>query len=404
MNFNEMNKYFPQLNEKIDDKKIIYLDSAATNLKLGSVIELTNTYYQKECANVHRGIHTLSEISTERYEKTRTLISSFLNSPKREQIIFTKGTTESLNLVAMSYANMVLKQDDEVLISEMEHHSNIVPWQMVCDRTGAKLKIIPINDHGEIILDEYKKLLSNKTKIVSCAYISNALGTINPIKEMIPLAHEVGAKFVVDAAQATSHVAIDVQTLGCDFLAASAHKMFGPTGVGFLYGKEDLLNEMPPLFGGGDMIDVVTFEKTTYNVIPQKFEAGTPNIAGVIGFAPAIEFLNEVGLDNIAKYEHELLEYATAKLSSIPELKIIGTAQKKSAVISFVIDGIHPHDIATLANKYSIAIRTGHHCTQPLMKRMNVPATARASFGIYNTKEDVDKLHNALTSMIELFA
>ena len=404
MNFNEMNKYFPQLNEKIDDKKIIYLDSAATNLKLGSVIELTNTYYQKECANVHRGIHTLSEISTERYEKTRTLISSFLNSPKREQIIFTKGTTESLNLVAMSYANMVLKQDDEVLISEMEHHSNIVPWQMVCDRTGAKLKIIPINDHGEIILDEYKKLLSNKTKIVSCAYISNALGTINPIKEMIPLAHEVGAKFVVDAAQATSHVAIDVQTLGCDFLAASAHKMFGPTGVGFLYGKEDLLNEMPPLFGGGDMIDVVTFEKTTYNVIPQKFEAGTPNIAGVIGFAPAIEFLNEVGLDNIAKYEHELLEYATAKLSSIPELKIIGTAQKKSAVISFVIDGIHPHDIATLANKYSIAIRTGHHCTQPLMKRMNVPATARASFGIYNTKEDVDKLHNALTSIIELFA
>jgi cysteine desulfurase/selenocysteine lyase len=403
IDFSEMASYFPQLNEKINDKKIVYLDSAATNLKLGSVIDLVTTYYKKECANVHRGIHTLSEISTSKYENTRTLVSEFLNSPKREQIIFTKGTTESLNLIALSYGESTIKAGDEIIISTMEHHSNIVPWQMLCERKGATLKVIPINDAGEIIFDEYKKLLSDKTKIVSVAYISNALGTINPIKEMIDIAHAAGAIFIIDAAQATAHLKVDVQELDCDFLATSAHKMFGPTGVGILYGKEELLNAMPPVFGGGDMIDVVTFEKTTYNVIPQKFEAGTPNIAGVIGLAPAIEFINEAGLENIAKYEHELLTYATQKLSSIPELKIIGTAKNKSAVVSFIIEDIHPHDIATLANKYAIAIRTGHHCTQPLMKRMNVPATARASFSIYNTKEDVDKLFDTLTNIINLF-
>jgi cysteine desulfurase/selenocysteine lyase len=403
INFSEMPSYFPQLNEKINDKKIVYLDSAATNLKLGSVIDLVTTYYQKECANVHRGIHTLSELSTTKYENTRTLVSEFINSPKREQIIFTKGTTEALNLVAKSYGEQNIKAGDEIIVSTMEHHSNIVPWQMLCEKTGATLKVIPINDAGEILIEEYKKLVNENTKIVSVAFISNALGTINPIKEMIDIAHSVGSIFVVDAAQASAHVKIDVQELDCDFLATSAHKMFGPTGVGILYGKEDLLKDMPPIFGGGDMIDVVTFEKTTYNVIPQKFEAGTPNIAGVIGLAPAIEFINEIGLDNIANYEHELLVYATEKLSSIPELTIIGTAKNKSAVISFVIEDIHPHDIATLANKYAIAIRTGHHCTQPLMKRMKVPATARASFSIYNTKADVDKLFDTLTNIINLF-
>ena len=398
-----MNKRFPQLNEITNGKKIVYLDSAATTLKLDTVLELVNTYYQKECANVHRGIHTLSEISTDKYEHTRTLLSEYLNSPKREQIIFTRGTTDSINLVAKSYGETFLNKDDEIIISTLEHHSNIVPWQMLCEKTGAKLKVIPINDEGELLIDEYEKLLSDKTKLVSVSYISNALGTINPIKEMIKSAHNFGAIFMIDAAQAVSHVNIDVQELDCDFLAASGHKMFGPTGVGFLYGKEELLNKMPPLFGGGDMIDVVSFEKTTYNVIPQKFEAGTPNIAGVIGLAPALEFLKETGLENIANYEHEILEYATEKLSSIPELTIIGTAKEKSAVISFVIKDMHPHDIATLLDQQGVAVRTGHHCTQPLMRRLNVPATARASFGIYNTKEDVDKLYESLIKIIEMF-
>lgn len=393
---------FPQVKEQYEGKKITYLDSAATNLKHKDVIALTDTYYGVECSNVHRGIHTLSEVSTNRYEKTRDLLHTFFNTQKREEIIFTTGTTNSINLVAKSWGEQNIKEGDEIIISYMEHHSNIVPWQMLCEKTGAILKVIPINDDGEILIDEYQKLLSHKTKLVSVVYISNALGTINPIKKMIDMAHEVGAKFLVDAAQATSHVKIDVQELDCDFLAMSAHKMFGPTGVGALYGKYNLLDQMPPIFGGGDMIDVVTFEKTTYNTLPQKLEAGTPNIAGIIAWAPAIEFIQNTTIEEISKHEDEILNYATERLSTIEGLKIIGTAKNKSAVISFVLDGIHPHDIATMADKYGIAIRTGHHCTQPLMKRMNVPATARASFGIYNTKEDVDKLYNTINKIIDL--
>jgi cysteine desulfurase/selenocysteine lyase len=401
--FNKIQKEFPQTQELYQGKEIVYLDSAATNLKLRSVIDMVNTYYGKECANVHRGIHTLSEVSTGRYENTRDVLAKFLNTRKREEIIFTKGTTESINLVARTWGDQNLKEGDEIIISHMEHHSNIVPWQMLCERTGAKLKIIPINDQGELIYEEYLKLLSKKTKLLSIVYVSNALGTINPVSKMIKDAKKNDTTVLLDAAQASAHMKIDVQELDCDFLAISAHKMFGPTGVGALYGKEEILEKMPPLFGGGDMIDTVTFEKTTYNVIPQKFEAGTPNIAGVIAWAPAIDFINETGLENIAEYEHTLLTYATEQMSSIPELTIIGTAKEKSAVVSFTIEGIHPHDIATLANKYGMAIRTGHHCTQPLMKRLNVPATARASFSIYNSKEDIDKLVIALKKIIELF-
>jgi len=394
---------FPQIKHEIGGHQILYFDSAATTLKPKSVVELTNTYYGEECANVHRGVHALSEISTDRYEKTRDILVKFLNASSRSEIIYTKGTTESLNLVAKSWGENNLKLGDEIIISHMEHHSNIVPWQMLCEKTGAVLKVIPINDLGELEIDEYKNLLSAKTKLVSCVYVSNALGTINPIKEMIELAHANDALFCVDAAQASAHLSLDVKDLDCDFLALSAHKMFGPTGVGALFGKEHILNDMPPIFGGGDMIDTVSFEKTTYNTLPQKFEAGTPNIAGVIAWAPALEYILELGLEDIAKYEHELLVYATDKLSSVPGLKIVGQAKNKAAVISFVIDEIHPHDIATLANKYHIALRTGHHCTQPLMKRMCVPATARASFSIYNNKEEIDKLYTALIKITELF-
>lgn len=403
LNHQQVQKRFPQLSNPYEGNHITYLDSAATTLKLDSVMQALETYYTKECANIHRGIHTLSEVSTSKYEKTRDLIKDFINAPKREEIIFTRGTTDSLNLVALSYGRENIKAGDDIIISTMEHHSNIVPWQMLCEQTGANLKIIPINDAGEILIEEYKKLLSKKTKLISFAYVSNSLGTINPVKEMVDLAKSYGATVVIDAAQAAAHIKIDVQALDCDFLAFSGHKMFGPTGFGVLYGKEALLNAMPPLYGGGDMIDTVTFEKTTYNTLPHKFEAGTPNIAAVIAMSPAIEFINEIGTDAISEYEDELLAYATEKLSSIKELTIIGTAKHKSAVISFVVDGLHPQDIATFLNKYHIAIRTGHHCTQPLMKRMNVPATARASFGIYNTKEDIDKLYDALTKIIEMF-
>lgn len=394
---------FPQTTAKHGDKVIAYFDSAATTLKPQCVVDTVDQYYKLETSNVHRGIHTLSEQATNKFEATRDKVQKLINANKREECIFTKGTTDSINLVANSFASF-LKAGDEILISTMEHHSNIVPWQMMCERVGATLKVIPITDEGEIILDEYKKLLSDKTKLVSVVYISNALGTINPVKEMTTMAHEVGAKIMIDAAQAIAHEKVNVQDIDCDFLAFSGHKMFGPTGVGVLYGKEDLLNAMPPYQGGGAMIDKVTFEKTTYNVIPEKFEAGTPNIAGVIGMGAAIDYINSIGLDEIKAYEHELLEYATTKIKEVNGLKIIGEAKNKASVISFVIKDMHPHDIATLANKYGIALRTGHHCAQPLMERMCVPATARASIAIYNTKEDVDKLVRSLKKMVELFS
>ncbi|MEX0798695.1 MAG: cysteine desulfurase [Bacteriovoracaceae bacterium] len=397
-------KDFCQCQTPYEGNVITYLDSAATTLKPKVVVDAVSRFYLSECANVHRGIHTLSEVSTNRFEATRDKIQKLVNAKKREEIIFTKGTTESLNLLASSYAEAFLKEGDEILISTMEHHSNIVPWQMACEKTGAKLKIIPINDRGEIVMEEFEKLLSSKTKLMSVVHVSNALGTINPVKEMISMAKAAGAITVLDAAQAVAHTTVDVQALDCDFLAFSGHKMFGPTGAGVLYGKEDLLNKMPPYQGGGDMIDNVTFEKTTYNVLPHKFEAGTPNIAGVIGLGAAVDYINELGLKNIQAYEAELLNYATEKISEVPGLTIVGTAEKKASVISFVIKDLHPHDIATLANKYHLALRTGHHCAQPLMARLNVPATARASFSVYNTKKDVDKLVAALNKIVELFS
>ncbi len=404
INREEIKRDFPQISELYDGKPIVYLDSAATNLKHIDVIKSNNNYYSKETANIHRGIHTLSEIGTEKYEHTRTLLKELINASSNKEIIYTKGTTDSINLVAKSWGENNLGPGDEVLISHMEHHSNIVPWQMVCEKTGAKLKIIPIDDNGDILFDEYLKLLNERTKIVSVVYISNSLGTVNPIDKMIGEARKVNALFLVDAAQAISHKVIDVQTMNCDFLCFSAHKMFGPTGIGALYGKESLLESMPPIFGGGDMIDKVTFEKTTYNTLPYKFEAGTPNISAGISWAPALEYIKKVGIENIASHESELLTYATNELKKVEGLKIIGTAKEKSAVISFTLECCHPHDIATMANKYGVALRTGHHCTQPVMERMNVPATARASFGIYNDKADVDKLVDTLNKIVDLFS
>ena len=360
-------------------------------------------YYRLETANVHRGLYWLSENATTKFEATRDKITTLINSPDRKQVIFTKGTTESVNLVAQSYVRHFLNEGDEILLSQMEHHSNIVPWQLVAEEKKLKIKIIPINQQGEIILEEYQKLLTSRVKLVSVVYVSNALGTINPVKEMIQSAHKIGAKVFIDAAQAIAHLKVDVQDLDVDFLGFSGHKMFGPTGVGILYAKEELLNMMPPYQGGGDMIDVVTFEKTTYNNLPHKFEAGTPAISAVIGLGSAVDYLNQVGIETIRKIEDELLEYATKKLSSIPGFRIYGTAKKKASVISFAIEGIHPHDIATLIDKEGIAIRTGHHCTQPLMKFFDVPATCRASLSIYNNQADIDQLYAGLIKVKSFF-
>lgn len=400
---NPYRKDFPVLSQMINGKRLAYLDSAATTLKPISVIEEVDKYYRLETANVHRGLYWLSENATQKFEMTRDKIKDFINANERCEVIFTKGTTEAVNLVAQSYVKNFLKKGDTILLSQMEHHSNIVPWQMVAEINGINIKVIPINQKGEIILEEYIKLLTPDVKFVSVVYISNALGTINPVKEMIKLAHANGAKFFVDAAQAMTHKKIDVQVLGADFLAFSGHKMFGPTGVGVLYGKKELLELMPPYQGGGDMIDVVTFEKTTYNHLPHKFEAGTPPIASVIGLLKAIEYIEEVGFQNIEEIEKKLLAQATKKLQTISGLTIYGTSENKASVISFGLSGIHPHDIASLTDKEGVAIRTGHHCTQPLMKFLNVPATCRASFSIYNNEEDVDQLYLALIKVKSFF-
>lgn len=383
---------FPELARSVHGKPLIYLDNGASTLKCRPVIESLNKHYSEDAANIHRGVHFLSEQGTIEFEKTRTTVQAFINAKNTHEVIFTKGTTDSINLVANCFADAFLNEGDEILLTTLEHHSNIVPWQIAAKKKGAKVIEVPINDQGEILIEEYKKLLGPKTKMVATNHISNSLGTINPIKEMIALAHDVGAKFLVDAAQSVAHAKIDVQDLDCDFLAFSSHKIFGPTGVGVLYGKEELLNEMPPYQGGGDMIDQVSFEETTYNDLPHKFEAGTPHIAGVIALKAALDYVSSIGIEEIEKYEHDLLAYATEKLSKIEGLRIVGTAKNKASVISFVIDGAHPHDIGTLLDRQGIAVRTGHHCTQPLMKRMNVPATARASFCFYNTKEEVDAL------------
>lgn len=387
---------FPALQQKVHGKPLVYLDNGATTQKPNVVIETLERYYYLDNANVHRGVHELSERATEAYEGARETIRKFINANSEKEIIYTSGTTESINLVAYSYATHNVKAGDEVLITEMEHHSNIVPWQLLCEKVGAKLKIAPMNDDGELILEEYEKLLNARTKLVGMVYVSNALGTINPVKQMIEMAHNIGAVTVVDAAQAVAHIAIDVQDLGCDFFAMSSHKIYGPTGMGVLYGKEDLLENMAPFQAGGDMIEYVSFEKTTFNKLPYKFEAGTPHIAGAIGFEAALNYVQRLGLGIISAHERGVLQYATQRILEIPGIRIIGTAKLKCSVLSFILERAHPSDIGTILNYQGVAIRTGHHCAMPVMQHFNLPGTARASFGLYNNREDVDVFIAAL--------
>jgi cysteine desulfurase/selenocysteine lyase len=394
---------FPALKTKVHGKDLVYFDNAASTLKHEKVLKELDQHYYHETANIHRGVHYLSELGTDKYEKTRDVIQKFINAKERHEVLFTKGTTDGLNLVANSWGKKFLTKNDVILISTMEHHSNIVPWQLVAEQTGAIIKEIPILDDGNIDAEAYENLLKdNNVKMVSMAHCSNAMGIINPIDKFIKLAHDHGAKFCVDGAQAIAHVPVDVQALDCDFYAFSGHKIYAPTGTGVLYGKEDILNEMPPYQGGGDMIDVVTIEKTTYNHLPHKFEAGTPHIAGFIAMGEAFEFLNDVGFDDIQKHEKELLDFATKELKKVKGLKIIGDASNKSAVISFVIDGVHSHDLGTLLDQQGVAVRTGHHCTQPLMKRFGITGTTRASFTIYNTIEEVKYFTNALIKALDM--
>ncbi len=386
---------FPILKEKINGKQLVYLDNAATNQKPQVVIDSIVNYYATFNANIHRGVHTLSQKATNAYEEARIKLQQHFNAKKSYEIILTAGTTHSINIVATGFTSL-LNEGDELIVSTMEHHSNIVPWQMLCERTGAILKVIPMNLEGELVMSEYDKLLSGKTKLVFVNHVSNALGTINPIKEIIDKAHNIGAAVLIDGAQACPHIKPDLKALDADFYVASAHKLCGPTGVGILYGKEEWLNKLPPYQGGGEMIKQVTFEKTTYADLPHKFEAGTPNIAGVIAFGVAIDYMNALGFENIASYENELLQYATKKLLQIEGLKIYGTSKNKTAVISFNIDEIHPYDIGVIIDKLGIAVRTGHHCTQPIMDFYKIPGTVRASFSFYNTFEEIDLLYDAL--------
>ena len=398
----EIRNDFPILKAEVRGKDLVYLDNGATAQKPSLVIDAINTYYKDYNSNIHRGVHHLSQVATTAYEDAREKLRGFINSPKLEEVIFTKGTTDSINLVASCFGRNSLNKGDEVIISAMEHHSNIVPWQMICDEREAVLKVIPINNNGELLMDEYKKLLSDKTKLVAVIHISNTLGTINPVKEIIDLAHQKGALVLLDGAQAVPHIKVDVQDLDCDFYTFSGHKMFGPTGVGVLYGKSEYLNDMPPYQGGGDMIKEVTFEKTTYNCLPHKFEAGTPNIVGGIGLGVAVDYMQEVGIDLIHTREEELLAYATEKILKIEGVRIIGEAERKASVLSFVIDGLHPFDIGTLLDQLGIAVRTGHHCTQPLMTFFEIPGTIRASFAFYNTKEEVDQLISGLERALSM--
>jgi cysteine desulfurase/selenocysteine lyase len=395
---------FPILKQFVHGKPLVYLDNAATTQKPRPVIDALACFYCAECSNIHRGVHALSERATQEYEDAREEIRRFINAASTTEIVFVRGATEAINLVASSYGRKHLREGDEVIISAMEHHSNIVPWQMVCEQTGAKLRVIPMNDRGELIMEEYDKLLGPKTKFAAISQMSNALGTINPVKEMVAKAHAWNVPVLLDGAQAISHMNVDVRGLDADFYVFSGHKLYGPTGVGVLYGKEKFLEDMPPYQGGGDMIRSVTFEKTIYAKPPAKFEAGTPNISGGIGLGAAIRYVNNLGLENIAAHEAELLRRATAALREIPGLRIIGTATNKASVLSFVMDDAHPHDIGTIVDQEGVAIRTGHHCAQPVMQRFGIPATARASFALYNTFEEVDALVGALKKVREVFA
>jgi cysteine desulfurase/selenocysteine lyase len=395
---------FPALRAKVHGKPLVYLDNAATTQKPQAVIDTLARYYTEGNSNIHRGVHYLSQVATQAYESGRTRVRQFLNAAHDREIIFTRGTTEAINLVAHSYGRARLRAGDEVIISAMEHHSNIVPWQMVCEERGATLRVIPMNDAGELLLDEYERLLSSRTKLVSAAHVSNALGTVNPIRDIIQLAHRHGAPVLVDGAQAALHMPLDVRELDCDFYALSGHKLCGPTGVGVLYGRADLLETMPPYQGGGDMISAVSFEKTVYNTLPHKFEAGTPNIAGTIGLATAIDYVEKIGLRRIAAYESDLLAYGTELLTAVPGLRLIGTAKDKAGVLSFVLEGIHAHDVGTILDLEGVAVRAGHHCAMPVMKRFGLAATARASLAFYNTRSDIDALVKAIHKAIEVFA
>ncbi|MDQ6994862.1 MAG: cysteine desulfurase [Mariprofundaceae bacterium] len=404
MNIERIRNDFPVLHQELYGKPLVYLDNAATTQKPQCVIDRVRHYYERDNSNIHRGVHTLSERSTTAYEASRETIRAFFNAKSSKEVIFTRGTTESINLVASSWGGENLGKGDEILITHMEHHSNIVPWQMLCKRTGAVLKVIPMNEAGELDMDAFASLLSERTKLLGVVQMSNALGTINPIQSMIQQAHAVGAVVLVDGAQAAAHMPVDVQALDIDFYVTSAHKMYGPTGVGVLIGKQALLEAMPPYQGGGDMILMVTFETTQYNDLPHKFEAGTPNIAGVIGFGEAIRYIQAIGFDTIVRREQVLLNYATEQAQNFDGLKQIGTAKEKACVLSFVMDGVHPHDLGTILDREAVAIRAGHHCAMPVMQFYKVPATARASFSIYNTESEVDALFAALTKARDMFA
>jgi len=403
-NIDLIRKDFPILRQRVHGKPLVYLDNAATTQKPQVVIETLNKYYSAENSNIHRGVYYLSEIATEGYETARKKAQHYLNAKSSSEIVFVRGTTEGINLVASTYGRTNIKAGDEIVISHMEHHSNIVPWQILCEESGAKLRIIPINDDGELILEEYAKLLNEKTKMVSVVYVSNSLGTVNPVGKIVEVAHQRDIPVLIDAAQAVQHLKVDVQDLDCDFLVFSGHKIYGPTGIGVLYAKEHILQDMPPYQGGGDMISSVTFDKTSFKRAPHKFEAGTPNIAGAIGLGAALDYLQKVGFENIIPHETDLVNYAAEALSSVEELKLIGTAKNKASVVSFVIDGIHPHDVGTILDREGIAIRTGHHCTQPVMQRFGVPATSRASFALHNTRDEVDSLVGGVKKVITLFA
>jgi cysteine desulfurase/selenocysteine lyase len=399
---NAIRSLFPILHQEVNGHPLIYFDNAATTQKPVAVLDAIQQYYEKDNSNIHRGAHTLADRATRQYEETRESVRTLLNAREAAEVIFTKGTTESINLVAKTFGSKFIQKGDEILISTLEHHSNIVPWQMLCEQNGAILKVIPITDSGELILEEFEKLLSSKTKLVSIVHASNALGTINPVKSIIAAAHAVGAKVLLDGAQSASHLEVDVQDLDCDFLAFSAHKLYGPTGLGVLYGKRELLEEMPPFLGGGEMIREVTFEKTTYNTIPFKFEAGTPSIAEVIAFKPALDFIFTTGKKQILAHENDLLDYATGILRDVKGLIPVGTAPEKVAVFSFNIQSMHPYDVGQLLDAKGIAVRTGHHCTQPLMRRLGLEGTVRASFAVYNTREEVDVFAQAISKIASL--
>lgn len=392
---------FPILHQEVNGKPLIYFDNGASSQKPQAVIDSLVNYYSKDHANVHRGVHTLSQRATDQFEEVRRKTQAFVNAKNDYEVIFTRGTTEAINLVASSF-KVFLEEGDEVLISAMEHHSNIVPWQIACEETGAILKVIPIDDKGQIIMDQFDELLTGRTRMVAINHVSNSLGSINPVEEIIAKAHKVAAAVLIDGAQSCPHMKIDVQDLDADFYCFSSHKMYGPTGIGVLYGKEEWLNDMPPYQGGGEMIDTCTFEDTTFNELPFKFEAGTPNIADTIAFGAAIDWMNEIGIENIAAWEHDLLEYATEKLSEIEGIRFIGQAEKKASVISFLVGDIHPYDIGTILDQLGIAVRTGHHCTQPLMDYYHIPGTVRASFAVYNTKEEIDQFVTALKRAVTM--